>query len=519
MERIRLLSGYFRGGGHDRQDSGRASGMTELWKWMVDHRWELLAGITVAVAGCLYVCLFSYATSPLYPRYFYGDAAEFLTIGKAWALGKIPYRDLFDHKGPIIYFINRLGFMMTGTKTGVFFIQCIFMAITANVLLGIGKLRSKSNTYGVILVVICLLILRGNYGEGNYVDEYCLTLVAISVYCQLKWFDGRNGQHLPYLAVFYGAAFGFCAMMRVTNAILICSGVLVIAIALLLTGKYKNLFQNAVGFVSGFALVVIPFGIYFGLHQCFADFIYSVFTFNFEYQTGAGRWIDHASADDLKNFASVFISYFCGLAAALLALRRRAYAISLWMLISFALETYLFLGGFLFGQYAQVCLPQVAVLLNEVYLLRFEEEEGIIKAMLLAGLMISCYMSLVQRVPGFINVYRDNHAEEFHYGAYESLLAQIPEEELDSFVAYGDNRFKGIYLMFDLMPSYKYYAIQEWKASFSDHIKRETHETFMDGDAKWILTAGSTSVIQDVLDQRYEVYDTVEDYTLFRLVQ
>lgn len=492
--------------------------MIEIKNWILEHRREVMIRIAIALIGVIYVYLFSYTTSPLYPNYFLGDSAQFLTMGKAWTLGKIPYKDLFDHKGPIIYFINMLGFMITGTKSGVFFIQCIFMAITANALFSIGRLRSKSNVYGVILVVMCLLILRGNYGEGNYVDEYCLTCIAVSTYCQLKWFYNNTEKHLPYLAAFYGVTFGFCAMMRMTNAILICAGVLVIAIELLKSKNYKNLFQNAVGFVIGLAFVVVPFGVYFGIHKCFADFIYAVFTYNFEYKARIGHWIDHANADDLRNFGGLYISYFCGLAAALLALRRKSYPLSVWLIICFALETYLFFTGSLFVQYPQVCLPQIAILLNEVYILRFEEGEGILKVVVLGGLMIPCYLSLTRRVPEFMNMYRNYHVEEFYYGEYEPLLAQIPEEERDSFVAYGDNRFKGIYLAFDLMPSYKYFAIQEWQSSFSDYIRDDIRATFMNGDAKWILTAGNTSVIQDVLEQRYEVYETVDDYALFRLV-
>lgn len=76
----------------------------------------------------LYVLLFSYSTSPLFPYYYGGDSAQFLTIGKAWYLGKVPYIDLFDHKGPFIFWIDMLGFWLAnGQKYGVAFIQCFFL--------------------------------------------------------------------------------------------------------------------------------------------------------------------------------------------------------------------------------------------------------------------------------------------------------------------------------------------------------------------------------------------------------
>ena len=39
---------------------------------------------------------------------------------------KKSYKDLFDHKGPFIFFVNALGYAITGSKYGVFIIQIIF---------------------------------------------------------------------------------------------------------------------------------------------------------------------------------------------------------------------------------------------------------------------------------------------------------------------------------------------------------------------------------------------------------
>jgi len=37
------------------------------------------------------------------------DSSVFISIGEAMHEGKIPYKDIFDHKGPLIYFINYIG--------------------------------------------------------------------------------------------------------------------------------------------------------------------------------------------------------------------------------------------------------------------------------------------------------------------------------------------------------------------------------------------------------------------------
>lgn len=64
---------------------------------------EVCGGMEGPGPGQKYV--FSFSTSWLYSYYFGGDSAQLLTMGKAWYLGKLPYVDMFDHKGPFIFIV------------------------------------------------------------------------------------------------------------------------------------------------------------------------------------------------------------------------------------------------------------------------------------------------------------------------------------------------------------------------------------------------------------------------------
>ena len=55
----------------------------------------------------------------------------FLFFGKAITLGKDAYRDYFDHKGPILFYINALGYFLTKSKVGIFILQCISLSISS----------------------------------------------------------------------------------------------------------------------------------------------------------------------------------------------------------------------------------------------------------------------------------------------------------------------------------------------------------------------------------------------------
>ena len=63
----------------------------------------LYAVITAAV-----VLLICSKSSPLYPLNDWVDANTFLTIGRGSLHGKVPYRDLYEQKGPVLYFIHTL---------------------------------------------------------------------------------------------------------------------------------------------------------------------------------------------------------------------------------------------------------------------------------------------------------------------------------------------------------------------------------------------------------------------------
>lgn len=54
------------------------------------------------VSSIIFLLLFSPYTTPLNPYYGYDDNI-FMIIGQGINKGYVPYKDLFDHKGPILF--------------------------------------------------------------------------------------------------------------------------------------------------------------------------------------------------------------------------------------------------------------------------------------------------------------------------------------------------------------------------------------------------------------------------------
>ena len=75
------------------------------------------------------ILLFSKATSPLYDGSYSVDDSIFKVIGKGILNGYVPYKDLFDHKGPILFLIQALG-LLINKNVGIFILQILNLFVT-----------------------------------------------------------------------------------------------------------------------------------------------------------------------------------------------------------------------------------------------------------------------------------------------------------------------------------------------------------------------------------------------------
>ena len=485
--------------------------------------------LLIFLISAAFVMLFSYSTSIFYPNYYGssygGDAAQFLTIGKAWAEGKIPYKEMFDHKGPIIFFIDMLGFLFFGSKSGIMIFQIVFIFATCIFLYKIAMLSGKkSPQYGIIAIVVSLIVLKASYCNGNSVEEYCLPFITVSVYFQVEFLSqyssGSKKQitHNPWIAFFYGLTFAVGFLTRLTNVLPICLGVLEITVLLILHKQFQNLLQNIAGFLAGFFVLFLPFLIYFAVHGAAFDFLYAAIGFNIEYSAAMSSWLRSATSDKVISFFKEYGAFFACAFSIPLTFRRRKYTLTVLYILWFLSEGYLFGSGQSFVQYAIITIPQVVLLLNEIMLLDNSEHLSLSKVIAVCMVSIFCYNSVLQYFPVALDIYQKSKKAEVR--EYQPLIDMIPENEKSSFVAYGGNDFKDLYLIEDLMPCYKYFVIQDWHAKFSDSIKQDIHEVYANGNAQWILTQdGSTTVIQDVLDEDYVQVASAGEYRLWNRKQ
>ena len=109
--------------------------------------------LTILLIVSILTLLICSKNSPLYPYNDWVDGNAFFTMGKGMFNGKVPYKDLFEQKGPLLYLIYVIGYLIShDTFLGVYLLEVISYTI----------FNIKSSIIIVIFYFLYLLITLSN---------------------------------------------------------------------------------------------------------------------------------------------------------------------------------------------------------------------------------------------------------------------------------------------------------------------------------------------------------------------
>ena len=122
-------------------------------------------------------------SSPLYPMNDWVDVNCFLTMGKGLLNGMIPYVDLYEQKGPVLYFVYALVALLSRDRMwGQFLLEIITTGLYlfysmkfAGLYLGKSKAR-----YLILIALAAVLTTSNAFFHGGSVELCYLFLFARS---------------------------------------------------------------------------------------------------------------------------------------------------------------------------------------------------------------------------------------------------------------------------------------------------------------------------------------------------
>ncbi|SDH59196.1 Dolichyl-phosphate-mannose-protein mannosyltransferase [Pseudobutyrivibrio sp. 49] len=481
----------------------------ENWSWF----------LACFVISSAFVILFSYSTSPLY-RDFYGyDSACYITFGKMWYKGKIPYVEFFDHKGPWIFFVNMLGFVIGGgRKYGICLLQIIFMTASLTGVYKISTLFDKSKKYAILITVLTILLMKINYINGDTVEEFCMPFINWTVYGLMKYYKSASEEKNHYYswAFLYGITIGICSLTRLTNIAQIIGLIFVVFISLIINKQYKNLVENLVAGIVGILVVWVPFSLYFAFHHAFYEFIYGTFIHNYLYTETLTNWFPAWGSNGVITFINSYLAYHCIWVIVLVTFVNKQYRMCIAFTITALVEGYVFNLGDLYNQYPFICMVNIPIFFGMLIMWTKKDDYFKFLVAVLSIVWVGHYL-VANTVPSVAEAVDKRFYRERIVRDYEGVTCVIPVDELDSFVAYGGFKIDDVYMVTNTIPDYKYCLFEQWFSQASEKVKKEIVEEYGTLKAKWILTEGNYDTIRDILETNYEVHLQNEaGYTLWR---
>ena len=280
---------------HDRTTGEVSIKKWKLLKAAIRSFWQT---ITFAIKGVGYRCLFLMAVLILSVFCFMSnpfanssgtDGSVFAYVGRALIKGDVPYLNVFDHKGPLIYAINALGYVLCNNYLGIWVFESFLFCGAFIFLYRFLSFYVKEGRY-ICAAIGCtvLLYMMCAFG-GNMTETYAFPIILIMM---IVFYENVLAERqLSYVvAGFMGVGTGLILLLRPNMA------ALSIVIAIYVTKvcfSTRNFIRFILTVLHGFVGMVIsmmPFYLWLQIKGAGNAFVECYIDFNFTYVAQEWQW-------------------------------------------------------------------------------------------------------------------------------------------------------------------------------------------------------------------------------------
>ena len=153
----------------------------------------------VFFACAVYYCVLLFIISPdsvTHDLNMRIDESIFFMAGKAWMNGLVPYVDFADSKGPLLWLIYGIGYLLSSKNyLGIFLINCLMYSVMGYYVfktINIYNRDLRKCFVGTVLMSVPFFFVW----YTQYVveaEEYCMIFVVISIYVTAILLESNEG--------------------------------------------------------------------------------------------------------------------------------------------------------------------------------------------------------------------------------------------------------------------------------------------------------------------------------------
>lgn len=231
---------------------------------------------------------FFYATNE------WSDVNLYFNMAKAMLNGRVLYTEVFDHKGPFIFFIYGLGYLISNDSfLGMFLIQIVLWLLAMYAVYFTARLFLSQSISFFVTLITALFLLK-LIKAGGSVEEFVLLFEFISMYFILRFFISPEKSSLKYNYMFiHGLLSSIVIFTKINLVIFWVFPLIGIFTTILLNKEYKVLFKNILAYLIGFSIITALVIGYLYVNDALIEAYNVYIDLNIKYSnvSGAGRII------------------------------------------------------------------------------------------------------------------------------------------------------------------------------------------------------------------------------------
>lgn len=468
--------------------------------------WKLCGFCLLLAAYMLFFCTKS---SPAYPINDWCDANIYLSIGKGMKNGAVLYRDLYDHKGPLLYVLHMVcAFVSENSFLGVYILEVVcaawFLLECAEILkrFGVQKLLWPA----LFILAYCCYACY-SFSEGDSAEELCMPLCAACLRRTLIYIDSEKDKAVTkkccrQLGFYTGCLFWIkFTIIGIPVGCMIC-------VLLDRSSRKQKIPMRIAQIVEGFIASTLPWLVYFGICHALPDLWEVYFIHNFSLYNEKQDLIErikllltYGYGWTIQNPLYSLLVYF-GLAGVLLREHRR-YALCFWSAAAFGAFC-VFIGIKSYPYYGQALAPLAvgggAVLLQKLEnVLQAKRSRILVSALLCICCTVLCPLTARNMREGDGVQFLQKASDTPQY----KLAAYIPQDGTATLLNYGFMDM-GLFTAADIVPNTRFFnRCNVPLAEIDVEQRRYLQERITD----YVVTCGA---VCDELNENYELIYSCE---------
>lgn len=207
------------------------------------------------------------------------DSAWFFTCGKAWVEGLRPYVDFADSKGPILWLIHSVAYVLSPYNyLGIFWLSILLYGIVFYIDYKIAYLFLNDMKLALLVIFFLPLIYFNPWYHFEIsAEDWCQPIISLVIYRIAKLIMLRDYSSKELSITGFVLGFGLIWTLLIKFSLTIMLGVTECYCLYFIIRERINLVKPFLFFFIGIVVLSLPIGLYMYYIGVFDAFIYEYF--------------------------------------------------------------------------------------------------------------------------------------------------------------------------------------------------------------------------------------------------